>query len=316
MNRLKLAVALTVLLAVQSLSPTPAAATCLPDPGPKYQPFPGLNSANYPVCYQPPNDANRAAYLALQKRHVLERYSQFLSPLHLPHELPLVALNCRAEFGGDSPFYSSADRTLHFCYEFYQDVLNAAPQSTTPHGVTRGTVITGVWTDVLMHETGHALFDMLDIPVFGREEDAADQVAAFIALQFNPEVARSVIKGVAAFWQMVSDHGGDPPSVNDPNPPKDANLRCQRNPLCAYSDEHGTAGQRLYNNLCIAYGGAPDTFRDLVQRGWLPKMRAADCSREYNQIKLAFVKTVLPFVDLQMMKKVQSTQWLQPDEMH
>lgn len=89
-----------------------------------------------------------------------------------------------------------------------------------------------------------------------------------------------------------------------------AEQRCQRDPLCAYSDEHGTAGQRLFD-----YGGAPDTFKDLVQKGWLPKTRAADCSRKCNQIKLAFVKTVLPFVDLQMMKKVQSTPWLQPDEM-
>ena len=29
------------------------------------------------------------------------------------------------------------------------------------------------------------LFDMLDVPVFGREEDAADETASFIALQFN-----------------------------------------------------------------------------------------------------------------------------------
>lgn len=199
MSWLKLAVTLTVLLAVRSLALAPAAVARLPDPGPKYKPIAGNNSDIYPVCYQPPNDANKTAYLALQKRHVLERYSQFLSPLHPPHKLPLVALNCGAEYGGHSPFYSSDDRALHFCYELYLDVLNVAPQTTTPQGVTRGTVDTGFWTSVLMHETGHALLDMLDIPVFGREEDAADQVAAFIALQFNPEVARTIIKGVAAF---------------------------------------------------------------------------------------------------------------------
>jgi Putative metallopeptidase len=316
MNLFRLTAALTLVLGILAATATRALADdCLADPGPKYRLVPGLESSGFPVCYLAPNDANKAAYTALQARHILEAYSQFLSPLRLTHPLVLVALNCQPNFNSDSPFYSPADRALHFCYEWYRDVLQAAPTATTPEGVTRENVITGMWAGTLLHETGHALFDMLDVPVFGREEDAADETAAFIALQFNKDVQRTIINGFAYFWQMEAKLGADPPTANDPNPPKDAIQRCLNDPLCAYSDEHGTASQRLYNTLCLGYGGDPDTFKDFVQKGWLPKARADDCAREYQQLKLAFSKTIMPFVDLDMMKKVQATQWLQPQEL-
>ena len=35
------------------------------------------------------------------------------------------------------------------------------------------------WT---LHETGHAAFDIFQVPLFGREEDAADLFAAYIML--------------------------------------------------------------------------------------------------------------------------------------
>lgn len=315
-NVVGLAAALTLVLAVQTVLPTRAMADdCLPDPGPKYRPIPGLDNSGFPVCHLAPNDANKAAYTALQSRHILEAYSQFLSPLHLTHPLLLIGLNCQPTFNSDSPFYSSGDRALHFCYEWYKDVLQAAPTATTPQGVTRENVITGMWAGTLLHETGHAMFDMLDVPVFGREEDAADQVAALIALQFNTDVQRTIIKGFAYFWQTAAQSGDDPPTANNPNPPKDAIQRCFSDPLCAYSDEHGTASQRLYNTLCLAYGGNPAAFKDFVGIGWLPKARADGCDREYRQLALAFGKTVLPFVDPEMRKKVQATQWLQPAEM-
>jgi Putative metallopeptidase len=172
-----------------------------------------------------------------------------------------------------------------------------------------------MWAGTLLHETGHAMFDMLHVPLFGREEDAADEVAAFIALQFNRDVQRTIIKGFAYFWQIVAKSGNDPPTVGDPNPPEDVLERCLSDPLCAYADVHGTASQRLYNTLCLGYGGEPGTFNDFVQMGWLPKARADNCGREYRQLEHAFSKTILPFIDPGMMKKVRATQWLLPQEL-
>ena len=75
-----------------------------------------------------------------------------------------------------------------------------APQKVSPEGFTRQEAIVGGFVGVTLHEAGHAVNDLLNLPVLGREEDAADQIAGFIMLQFGKEVARTAIKGTAYSW--------------------------------------------------------------------------------------------------------------------
>ena len=121
-------------------------------------------------------------------------------------------------------------------------------------------MIVGGFIDAIFHELGHALFDILNIPVFGREEDAADQFSAFLMLQFGKDVARVTIRG-AAFTYLTS---------------KNPRTRTE------FADEHGAPAQRFFNYICLAYGGEPDAFREYVDRGVLPKARAEQCPREYR----------------------------------
>ena len=66
-----------------------------------------------------------------------------------------------------------------------------------PSGITRQDAILGPVVDVFLHECGHAMFDLLKVPVFGREEDAADAFSAYIVLQFPKEDARRLLLGSA-----------------------------------------------------------------------------------------------------------------------
>jgi hypothetical protein len=227
----------------------------------------------------------------LKSRRVFELLSQFLSPLRLPHKFFLVSTECEKE--NASPFYSSDIRAIVFCYEFV-DLINrlAPPVGQTKQGFTHDEVVVGAFVGILLHELGHAVFYMLDVPVFGREEDAADQIATFIALQFNRDVARTVTRGLAYIWSVLGN-------------PKE---------WAQYSDEHGTSAQRFYNTLCLAYGGEREWFKDFVDRGWLPKERADNCANEYQQVRQAFIKTILPFIDQELMKKVRAKDWLKAAE--
>ena len=45
------------------------------------------------------------------------------------------------------------------------------------------------------HEMGHATFDQLGMPLFGRQEDDADQFANYTMLQFSKADARCLIAG-------------------------------------------------------------------------------------------------------------------------
>lgn len=244
--------------------------------------------------YVPPTSPDlQGAYQAVQRRQVLQELQHFLAPLHLPHHLQLLTRQCNQI----NAFYSPFDRSLTLCYELIAEVIKRAPQTVSEDGLaTRQAAIVGNIVGVLLHEGGHMMFDMLDVPRFGREEDAADENAAFLALQFNKDVARFVIEGFAYFFQSGRKSG--------------ANAK-----MSAFSDEHGTAEQRLYNTLCLAYGEDPQTFQTFVDRGWLPKARAAGCAGEYARVKFAFVDTILPFIDRKLMARVQQAQWLTPAEL-
>jgi hypothetical protein len=169
-----------------------------------------------------------------------------------------------------------------------------APKGTTPEGATWEDAILGAFLQVTFHELGHAMFDIYDIPVFGREEDAADQMAGFILSEFGEETARRTLPGTVYIWQALAASDGD----------------WRRD---AFSDIHGYPLQRAYNYLCMAYGGNPEAFRYFVDKGLLPKERAELCGREFTQIQHAFAVTLYPHIDKAKMKIVQSRQWLLPE---
>lgn len=245
------------------------------------------------VYVTPKNPKLEATEQVLKDRKVLQELQRFLAPLNLPHHLELRTIQCNAV----NAFYNPSDRSLNLCYELVNGIVGIAPKTVTPDGfITRQAAIFGTIVGVVLHEGGHMMFDMFDVPRFGREEDAADETAAFLALQFNKDVARAIIKGFVYFWALNKD-----PTA--------------RSPMTAWSDEHGSASQRMYNTLCLAYGGDPKTFKDFVDRGWLPKERAKGCAREYDLVKQAFVKTILPFINRPLMRRVQKAEWLTPQEL-
>jgi hypothetical protein len=226
-------------------------------------------------------------YQTMKERQVLERLKEFLSPLKLPVKLKITMLEC----GTTNAFWSGRAAGLMLCYEFFDFAKRVAPKEATPEGYTRDDAVTGMFLQVTFHELGHAMFDVYDIPVLGKEEDAADQMAGFILSQFGPEVSRRTMPAGAYVWQKFYEAGGDWPRW-------------------LYSDTHGHDLQRSYNYLCMAYGGDPKTFAYYVDSGLLPKERAANCKREYDQLTNAFQKTMLPHIDPDKMKAVQEKKWL------
>jgi len=276
MQRILILVALLVGLAV------------LPQPAP-VQAASDLVNRKIEFTYLPPTDVKYQAVMErMQKSQVLEMLSQFLSPLRFPHAFYLVTSEC----GEANAYYNPDYWMIVICYEFFELIEAVAPRPGVPvEGYRRDEVVAGAFVGIILHEAGHAVFDMFNVPVFGREEDAADEMAGFIALQFNKDVARTIVRGYAFLWWEFARRG-------------------EHKDWADFSDEHGTHLQRFYNVLCMGYGGDPETFREFIDKGMLPRERAANCANEFAKVKSAFAKTILPFVDREMMKKVQETQWL------
>ncbi len=189
--------------------------------------------------------------------------------------------------GEANAFYE--DDAITVCYEYLDFLLQSAPKKTTESGLTRNDALIGATIDVFLHETGHAAFDMLDIPVLGREEDAADMFSVYILLRFAPADAKRLIRGVAFLSGVEAQ-----------------SAQQQMPELKAFADVHGLPIQRYFNLLCIAYGSDAESYSEALTHGGLPASRAEGCHDEYLMLERAFKKLVIPYVDRRRMRKVRT----------
>ena len=245
-------------------------------------------------------------------QRVLEALRQLLSPLKLPRRLTLRIRECDGEVNA---FYE--DDTVTVCYEYLDYIVKSAPKEKTAEGITPKAVLVGATVDVFLHEVGHAVFDLLDVPVLGREEDAADFFSAYIMLQSAPSVARTLIGGIAYLYARdVKDaHDKAKDKVQD-EVQKAAKGGAQAMSqkvaqsktalVKSFADEHGLPAQRYFNLLCIAYGSNPKTYADAITVGRLTKERAEGCEDEYNQIEFAIDTLIGPSIDQTLQKKVRA----------
>jgi len=244
------------------------------------------------VRYVPPkNPAHQQIYTDLKQRGALEKLQKLLSPIRLPRTLRVSLEGCDGEADA---FYEDAAITI--CYEFIDALIKNMPQDPLPGGIAPIDTVVGPVFEVSLHEFAHAMFDMLELPVFGREEDAADQVAAYTLLQFGESESRRLIAGTAYAYRMDEEKIDQCRSIED------------------YADEHGTAAQRFFNVLCIAYGADTKLFGDIVSKGFLPKSRAEFCEEEYEQVQDAVDLLIVPHIDLDLADKMMDKPWLRDSE--
>lgn len=113
---------------------------------------------------------------------------------------------------------------------------------------------------IFYHELGHALVDVLDLPIFGQEEDAADVLSVFLLDAFyNNEDAIDLAYNTGFGFLEGADRAP------------------------AYWDVHGPDLQRYYNLVCLFYGADPDTRESVAIDMGLPEDRAISCPFEYDQ---------------------------------
>ncbi len=63
----------------------------------------------------------------------------------------------------------------------------------TKEGPTPTDALVGQLLFATAHEFGHLAFDVYEVPVFGREEDAADNFATYMMLQFRDDASRLIM---------------------------------------------------------------------------------------------------------------------------
>jgi len=249
------------------------------------------------IVYVPPNNSGfQELYDLLQQHRALEKVKEMLSPFQLPEQLTIETTEC----GAVNSYYQRKNfkPTVTICYEFLKRILELLPNEATPAGLTPTDAAVGQFFWVTFHEVGHAAFDMFNVPIFGHEEDAADNFATFIMLQFGKGQARRLINGAAWAWRAyLGDY--------------------QKNPvvqtrLAAFATDHGLPQERFYNLVCLAFGANSQEFADLAS--FLPPTRSPNCSHEYQTLVRAFRQEIRPHIDQEQARVVLDTDWLQEVE--
>lgn len=141
-------------------------------------------------------------------------------------------------------------------------ILSGAAAAATPSDDAVAYVEDNVLA-IFYHELGHALIDVLDLPVLGQEEDAADVLSVVLTDQlWEEEQARAVATASALFYLALASETA----------PEDV----------AWWGVHGPDLQRHYNTICLFYGANPDLRLDYAESFDLPADRAAGCPEEYD----------------------------------
>lgn len=184
---------------------------------------------------------------------------------HLKIDIPVYLTS--GPCGQENAFFQSNNGNgvsqITMCSEFIDKIIKEFKFDGLNQSQLNEAVYGNVYS-ILLHEVGHALIYALNIPVLGREEDAADGLAALL-LSNNPRYGY----WAAEFHKQTNDFG-------------DTGLFKSLTPKL-YFDEHGLDRQRYYNIICWIYGkdvAARDYFLSI-----LPSSRAKRCSSEYLQLK-------------------------------
>ncbi|WP_445168234.1 DUF4344 domain-containing metallopeptidase [Mycolicibacterium sp. Dal123E01] len=205
----------------------------------------------------------------LQDNKVLEELADDINvSLKLPEDIPLRGSQC------DTPnaFWSPSKKSITICYEdadLSQKIFVKAGDKDPD------TSAIGSEDATFYHEAGHMAVTLYNLPITGKEEDAADQLAAYILLTpgDNGKVDSESVQAVKDFARTFAAY---------------AQLKAEMGATNNMADEHSLDQQRVYNLQCWIYGSNPEANADIVTSGGLPEERAQRCPDEWKQISHAW----------------------------
>ena len=128
----------------------------------------------------------------------------------------------------------------------------------------------------LTHELGHAVISEFQLPVLGREEDAADAFATLALLHVGSDFAHRVLEDAARGLLTLGAR----------------DVKMGREPV--FYDEHGLDQQRAYQIVCFMVGSDPRGFRTIATQAKLPQERQESCRGDYEQAQASWLQLLEP----------------------
>jgi hypothetical protein len=225
------------------------------------------------VWQKPRGEENKVGYELLKASETRYLAKSLASAFELPNTLTIKGVN---GFGG-GPFYNPEDNSITLPYEFTTVVLGVIAQSDPEESQYEwGEAVGAVDSFILAHEFAHALIHNFELPVLGREEDAADGVATALLLLASEGSVYAA--DAAEFWLNFSGRQ-DPPQ------------------LAEYADNHSFDRQRADNILCWIGGAEEELLVAFVENEVLPESRAVSCPGEWELLRRSVEQVMEPHLE-------------------
>ncbi|GAM75978.1 hypothetical protein JCM19241_276 [Vibrio ishigakensis] len=206
------------------------------------------------------NNNEKNAYELIVESGVNEQFTELVNAL-FPFEEPMKLV-----YGGsEGPLYDPSNHTVYIPYAFVLEAQHYFSKHRSKSEVDQGAIDTLMHT--LLHEAGHALVSDNGIPILGKEEDAVDNLATIIMLQYLDNGAEAAINA-ADMFSYESEEGGEYYDFGE------------------YAGVHSFDMQRYFATLCLVYGSDPEGNKGLldeIEEDYLPEQKET-CEETYLQL--------------------------------
>jgi len=119
---------------------------------------------------------------------------------------------------------------------------------------------------VLYHELGHLIFDQMELPILGREEDAADNMASWILLTRRTPQAEAALTDAARGWQLSGR------AYNSGGYDSD------------FYAAHSLDRQRSFQIVCLMVGSNVGAFRPIANQYRMDRDRQDSCYFDWETV--------------------------------
>jgi hypothetical protein len=220
------------------------------------------------VSYLPTrNPLYRELTKVYQQTQVYEKMADLIdNRIGLPRNVSVQVAEC----GFINAFYEPGKHRIVMCHELTEYFIKLFRQiGADDRRAGEQALYASVFT--FFHESGHMLINELDLPITGREEDAADQFSAVLLSRSGPAGDNAIL--AAAQWFSASNKTAS---------------RMQ------FMDEHSLDQQRFYYLICLLYGEDPRSYAGLAQKVGFPRDRQQKCVAEYAKISKSWRALLAP----------------------
>jgi hypothetical protein len=238
-----------------------------------------LAADNVIVRYQQTNDAKLQSIVKTLQSDSSIQNTLSLMNTEFIFEQPLTIV-----FGGeDGPLYDPAINDILIPYTFLDEVeqrFKAVNDARNDNGKAEPADLNQAVMDVvihtLFHELAHALIANHELPIVGKEEDAADNLAAVLSIEYFENGAEIAISAADLFYL----EGDEITEFEEAD----------------FWDEHSLDLQRYYATLCHVYGSDDVNYAYLLEDTGFSAERGEFCISEYDTIANNWLTLLAPYM--------------------